>query len=390
MRNWKLIILVFCLMITSGCWDSIELEERGFVIGVGIDLNEESSDDEGALSLSQQFVIPTGSSQGGSGGEGGSGDAFQNIVSSGNTIFETVRRVAARTNRSPFYEHIKLIVISEEIAKSTHFPDVLDYFLRYPEMRRGTQVMVTPEKAGDILGISPKNEKLPAMYIKSISKNNYKNARMVPPTRIGKIHENLLGYESYMIQMIVKLNSEEVKISGQAVFNGYTDKLVGFIEEDATEGVNFITGQLKGGLLEAKVKDEIVVYEMDKVKTKIEPIYEKGKIKFKVDIQTTGTIPESYKSFDLLDEEEIQQTEKAIKEKIYEFTDLAISRVRDELKTDIFEFSKKFKTKYPNEWEQMKNDWDIGENYFQQSEIEVNVNAVVDRSGTIIRSTLEE
>lgn len=389
MRKWKLIIIVFCLIITSGCWDSIEIEERGFVIGVGVDLNEKPKD-EGPLSLTQQFVIPSGLSQGGGSGEGGAGDAFQNIMSSGNTIFETVRRVAARTNRSPFYEHIKLIIVSDELAKSEHFPDVLDYFLRYPEMRRGTQIMVTPEKAGDILEITPKNEKLPAMYIKSISKNNYKNARMVPPTRIGKIHENLLGNDSYMIQMIVKLNQEEVKISGQAVFNGYTDKLVGFIEEDATEGVNFITGELKGGLLEAKIKDEVVVYEMDKVKTDIEPIYEKGKIKFNVTIQTTGTIPESYKSFDLLDEEEINLTEKAIKEKIHEFTKLAISRVRDELKTDIFGFSQKFRVKYPNEWEDMKNDWDIGENYFQQSEIEVNVNTVVDRSGTIIRSSLEE
>ncbi|TXC85972.1 Ger(x)C family spore germination protein [Metabacillus litoralis] len=388
MRKWKFFIVIFCLFITSGCWDSIEIEERGFVIGVGVDLNEET-EDEGPLSLSQQFVIPTESSQGGS-GEGGSGDAFQNIVSSGNTIFETVRRVAARTNRSPFYEHIKLIVVSEELAKSDHFPDILDYFLRYPEMRRGTQIMVTPEKAGDILEITPKNEKLPAIYIKSISKNNYKNARMVPPTRIGKIHENLLGDDSYMIQMIVKLNPEEVKISGQAVFNGYTDKLVGFIEEDATEGVNFITGELKGGLLEAKVKDEIVVYEMDKVKTDIEPVYEKGKIKFNVTIKTTGTIPESYKSFDLLDEEEINQTEEAIKDKIHEFTKLAIKKVRDDLKTDIFGFSQKFRVKYPNEWEDMKNDWDIGENYFQQSEIEVNVNTVVDRSGTIIRSSLEE
>ncbi|WP_226665328.1 Ger(x)C family spore germination protein [Metabacillus litoralis] len=389
MRKWRLLIIIFCLLITSGCWDSIELEERGFVIGVGIDLSEDDVEDQGKIKLSQQFVIPSGSSQGES-GQGGSADAFQNITSTGNTIFETVRRVAARTNRSPFYEHIKLIVVSEAIAESDVFPDILDYFLRYPEMRRGTQIMITPEKAGDILEITPKNEKLPAIYIKSISRNNYKNARMVPPTRIGKIHENLLGNESYMIQMIEKLNSEEVKISGQAVFNGYTDKLVGFIEEDATEGINFITGELKGGLLEAKVKDEIVVYEMDKVKTTVEPIYEKGKIKFKVDIKTTGTIPESYKSFDLLNKKEIEQTEQAVKKEIYRFTDLAIKRVRDELKTDIFDFGKKFKIKYPKEWENFINDWDIDENYFSQSEIEVNVNTVIDRSGTIIRSSLKD
>lgn len=383
MHKCKILVVFLILLLCSGCWDAIEIEQRGFVIGAGIDLDEENS--KMPLKLTQQFVVPSAI-----GMNADSDPAFQNIVSSGNTMFETVRRVAARTSRSPFYEHIKLIVFSEQVAKSDYFPDVLDYFLRYPEMRRGTQVMITPENALDILEVRPANEKLPTMYIQSISKNNYKNARMIPPTRIGDLHEKLLDHESFMVQMIQKINDEEVKIAGHAVINGSSDKLVGFIGEEATEGVNFITGEIEGGLLEAKVDDEVVVYEMEKVQSEISPIFNSpDDITFKVNIKTSGSIPETYKTFDLLNDEELDHTEQAIEKRIDEFTNIAIKKVQQELQTDIFKFGETLSVKYPDEWEKIKDKWDYGENCFKEAKIEVTVNSVISKSGAINRSTLQ-
>jgi spore germination protein len=390
MRNLKVMTVLVSLLIMTGCWDSIEIEQRGFVIGAAIDLEDQNKEEKG-IKLTQQFVVPGAMSEATGGGGGkGEGDAFQNIESKGKTIFETVRRVAATTSRSPFYEHIKLIVLSEELAKSNYFPDILDYFIRYPEMRRGTQVMITPGQAGEILDFKPKNEKLPVMFIQSISRNNFKNARMVPPTRIGDVHEKLLGIESFMIQMISKRSEDEVKIAGHAVVNGHTDKLVGFIGEEATEGVNFITGEIEGGLLEAELNDEIIVYEMDTVSSKIKPEFiSEDQIKFNVEITTRGSIPETYEPLDFLEAKEIKRTERAVEETVREFTDLAIREVQQGLKTDIFSFGKILSINYPDKWEKIKDDWDHGENYFKDSQITVEINSVVTRNGTIIRSTLQ-
>ncbi|WP_456275216.1 Ger(x)C family spore germination protein [Bacillus sp. AK128] len=387
----KLVLIFSILLINTGCWDSIEIEQRGFVIGVGIDLEDgEKIDGETKLKLTQQFVVPGAMSGGGSSSGEGAESAFENIESEGSTLFEMVRTVAARTSRSPFYEHIKLIVISESVAKSDKFPDVLDFFLRYPEMRRGIQVMITPGKAKDILELKPKNERLPAMYIQSISKNNYKNSRMIPPTRIGDLHEELLGTNSYMIQMISKFNKDEVKITGHAVINGKEDQLIGFIREEATEGVNFITGEIKGGLLQAKVDGEHIVFQIDQVKTKIEPrLNNQDDISFKVDIRTNGSIPESYAPIDLLDQKVIKKIEEGVENRIREFVDLAVQEVQKDLKTDVFGFAKQVSINYPDQWIDLKDDWDSGENYFSQSEIDLNIDVTITRSGAIIKSTLE-
>jgi spore germination protein len=391
MRKIKIITVLLILLMNSACWDSIEIEQRGFVIGVGIDLAEKE-DEEGnkMLKLTQQFVVPSTMSGSGSSGGEATEEAYQNIESEGNTIFEMVRTVAARTSRSPFYEHIKLIVISEEVAKSDKFPDVMDYFLRYPEMRRGIQVMITPDKAKDILELKPGSEKLPAMHIQSISRNNYKNSRMVPPTRIGDLHEDLLGTTSFMIQMISKLSNEEVKITGHAVMNGKTDHLVGFIREEATEGVNFITGEIEGGLLEAKVDGDVIVFQINEVKTEVEPIITgKDNITFKIDITTMGVIPESFTPINLLEQKEIKKIEKAVEERIRYFVELAIEQVQKDLKTDVLGFGKSIMFKEPKLWKDLKDNWDFGENYFSKSEIDLNIDVTVSRNGAIIKSSLE-
>ncbi|MBM7662973.1 spore germination protein [Bacillus mesophilus] len=391
MRKIKILTILLILLMNSGCWDSIEIEQRGFVIGVGIDLAEKKGEEgDKLLKLTQQFVVPAAMSGSGSSSGEGTQEAYQNIESVGNTIFEMVRTVAAQTSRSPFYEHIKLIVISEEVAKSEKFPDVIDFFLRYPEMRRGIQVMITPDSAKDILEFKPGNEKLPSMFIQSISRNNYKNARMVPPTRIGDLHGHLLGTESFMIQMVSKLSKEEVKLTGHAVINGKSDQLVGFIREDATEGANFLTGEIKGGLLEAELGGEVIIFQINEVKTQIKPIVSsKEDIKFKINISTTGSIPESFAPINLLEQKDIKQIEKAVEEKIRYFVGLAIDEVQKEMKTDVLGFGRAIMVQESKHWEKLKDNWDFGENYFSKSEIDLSIDVTVSRNGAIIKSSLE-
>lgn len=60
MRRWgSLTGLLLCLaLFATGCWDRVEIEERGFVVGAGIDVAGE--DDADKYILTFQFVIPGG------------------------------------------------------------------------------------------------------------------------------------------------------------------------------------------------------------------------------------------------------------------------------------------------------------------------------------------
>jgi spore germination protein len=394
-------MLVFMLAaLASGCWDRVEIEEKGFVIGVAIDFPPSKEVEEKAketapgkpvgkrrYSLTQQFVLP-GGMQGEGGGQGGStsGDAFLNLTAEGDSMFEIVRSVAARTSRSPFYEHIKIIVISEDVAKSGGFADTLDYFIRHPEMRRGTKVLISKGEARKVLEINPKTERLPVMYINSISRNQFKNARMLPPTLIGDVHEQLLKGESYTIQRVTA-GKNEVKIAGLAVFHGHNNKMIGWLGEEETEGRNFITGEIRGGLVEAKIGDNLVIYEIKKAQHKVTAdVRNKDNIKFKISIETEGRISESLETQDYLQPQVLEKVEREVSEQIERLANDAINKSHKVFKVDVLELGTYLNQTHYDVWKQIKDEWDHGRNYYAKSKIEVEATADIRSMGTIIRN----
>jgi spore germination protein len=402
-RTKKIAGFLLMLTLLTGCWDRIEIEDRGFVIGAAIDMPKKEEAEEktekekegdnrpkgkARFVVTYQFVIP-GKLQGGggSGGSGGgNGDAFKNITSEGETLFEITRGMATRTSRSPFFPHIQLIVVSEEVARSKHFANVLDFFLRDHEMRRGTQVMISKGEAKKVLEVKPQVEKLPVIYIQSVAQNSHKTARMVAPSRIGDIHEQLLAANSYVIQRIVA-SKEEVKIAGSAVFHGHDNVLVGWLGEEETEGLNFLKGEIKGGLLKVGVEDNLISYEIKGVKRKIKvDTRDKDNLTFTITMATEGNIPEALETESWSDDKVIKNVEKKVGEEIERITKDTIQKLQGEFKTDAIGLGRYLSKEYPDLWETIRNDWDRGENYFAKSTINVEGKAIIRNAGVIIKS----
>src|SRR5690625_4920679 len=103
MIKYKLtILLCFSLIILSSCCYSTNLEDRGFIIGAGIDI-EHVDIDHPEYIITNQFVIPSGLTNPMQGG--GDGKAFLNITAKGTSIYQTNQDTAKRTSKVPFFEH---------------------------------------------------------------------------------------------------------------------------------------------------------------------------------------------------------------------------------------------------------------------------------------------
>jgi spore germination protein len=399
-KKGLLVIIASIMLLLTGCWDRVEIEERGFVIGVAIDVPKEEEVEEKAeqeednkpkgkqrFLVTYQFVIPGmlgGSGSGG--GAGGNGDAFVNITSEGDTLFEITREMATRASRTPYFGHIKIIIVSEEVARSKHFANVMDFFLRDHEMRRGTQVMVAKGEAKKVIEAKPKVEKLPVMYIQSVAENNHKTSRMIAPTKIGEVHESLLSRSSYVLQRIVA-SETEVKIAGSAVFHGHNNVMVGWLGEEETEGLNFLKGELEGGLLKIQLEDNLVSYEIKGMKRKIKvDTRDKENLKFNITIAAEGNIPEALETASWLNDEVIKNVQKKVGEEMERITNDTIDKLHDEFKVDAIGLGKYLSKNEPKLWETIENDWDRGENYFAKSTIKVEGKAIIRNTGVIIKS----
>lgn len=393
--------LFLMLILLSGCWDQIQIEERGFVVGVAIDVPRTNEAEKNAEKeapgkpegqqrylLTQQRVVPAsmtiGSQRGRS--QGSKGKAFYNIASEGDSLFEASREIATRSSRAPFYQHLKVLVVSEAIAKSTNgFANSIDFFLRDPDLRRTSKILISKGEAKKILDMNPPTEKLPALYLHSLSKNIQKNARMLPEVTLGDIHRQLINQSGYVIPRVTPAKNE-VKLAGTAVFNP-RNRLVGFLGEEETEGLNFLTGELKGGLLKAKMDQDLIMMNVHTATLRIDAdVRDPHQLSFTFNILCEGVIPESHGSFNFMNDVNLHRLQHAFAQEIVRLSQDTISKVQKQMKVDVLRLDSHLNQNYHDFWNTIKADWHSGERLFEKSNISVEARVFIRNIGEVNRS----
>ncbi len=387
----SLLSLLFTLL-AAGCWDRVEIEDRGFVVGVAID---KAKDEENVAEskgrpkgkrrylVTYQIAIPGGLGAGAA--EGGDGTkAFFNLTSEGYAMMEINRILSSRSSRPPYMEHLKLIIISDEIVKETRaFQDILDFYIRDPEMRRGTYLAVTKGKAKDVLEVENPSEKLPVLYLISVMDNNEETGRMHEPVLIGDIHEHLLSGTGFVVPRLIP-QKYEVKSAGVAAFRGHDNRLAGWLDEEETEGLNFLTGKIKGGITIAKLGDNLLLYDIKNIRQKIKvDTTDKQKLKVTFDIKLEGMLHETLETEDVLMRSTLDKIQKLIDEEIERICNNTIEKLQKHYKIDVLGIAEYLAADHPHLWENIKKDWNEGKHLFSKATIEVKSNALIRNAGIV-------
>ncbi|MEN1969515.1 Ger(x)C family spore germination protein [Lentibacillus sp. N15] len=375
-------LFIAVTLVLTGCWDQVEIEQRGFIVGSGIDLAGSKENETQELTLTHQFVVPAGIGTPSEGG--GDTQAFDNLTASGDSMFDISRKMADQTSRIPFYEHEKVVVISNNVAERPYlFGKVMDIFLRNPEMRRSIKVVVTDGKASDVLNTKPESEKIPIIYLDSIMENSFTNASEIEPVKIGTVHENLMNKLSYVLpQIIPKEKSMESK--GAAVFKGYNNQMIGSLNGLDAKGLNLITGKAQEGVIKIAIHKKNITYELEKANSKIKLNTDDIRhMDVQVNIDTSGVISETFGTQNLFQGGTVREIEKQVSEEIKKIAEQTIHKAQEELETDIFGIGKMLKERHYDQWQQMKDDWDHGENYFTDVTFHVNVTSRIRTTGNV-------
>lgn len=388
----SMIIALFSILL-AGCWDRVEVEERGFVIGVAVDA--QSSEKDGSMGrpffvLTTQLVVPGAMSIGMGNSEGNNemAKAFVNVSATGETLLEAHHRLTSRFDRAPFFPHNKNIIISEELARNGQFANVIDYFIRDQEMRRKTNVLIAKGiEARNILDVRPKTEMLPSNYIDKLFENQYLIAALPKPLSIGALHKKLLNNSSFIVPAIIS-SEDEVDIASVAVFHGKNNQLIGYLDDRENKGLKLLLDKVIEGSINIAVRDNLIAYRIKKASVKVSAdVSDIDNIRFNFTVKVEGMIIESLETIDYLRSNEvIWNLEEIIEGHIEEIAEAAIDKVHRQFKVDVLELDTYLRTRHPKTWKLVKDNWDHGTNYFSKSTIEVNADAVILIPGAINQS----
>lgn len=239
----KLIVTLILIipLILTGCWDKVEIEDRAFVMAIGIDTSNQAKN----YVVTFQFPNVKQVSSAAGGGGGGGGQPNFSISEIGDTVFSASRHVSTRLDKRLFLGHTKAVILGKDVVSNRDkFLEVLDTLDRSYELSRKLRLLVTDGKAQDILLKNYKFDPDIGAYIDDIFKQ-YNRTSIFPNIDYNKITKSLHDTNGNAIIPVISAGKDELKIAGSAIIKNY--RLAGWMSDGENMGYMWLMGFVKGG-----------------------------------------------------------------------------------------------------------------------------------------------
>ncbi len=402
--NYRILIICICTIFLTGCWDNVEIQERGYILGIAIDKanalpkgfeNEEEykserdiektpiqqGDPEYVYTVQLPIVAMAKNKPSGAGGGGSSDETTWELTMMGNSFMEVNRMLHTRLDYPAYYEHLQSIVISEDVAREG-ITKVLDLFLRDHEMRRRTRIFITPGEAKKVLDMTPRIEDYSSIYLANLLQNAQRTSRIPDLMDLGELSERLHNNIDFVLPKVVA-TKDELKIGGAAIFKG--EKMLGWLGEIDTIFAKFIVDTVKGQVIiieDPRGHGGLAALEVLNSNTKVRPKMENGNIKMKIEVKLSANLAEKFEDhfMNALNEEYLKSLERETEKYIEREMIDTIKYVQKEFGVDIFNFGIQLKRYEPKMWKQIEDDWD---DIFINLEVDINVEVEVKQIGTM-------
>lgn len=246
MKRLKLFFLLLTgLFILSGCWDKVELEERGYAVVLGIDKSEKDH----MVDVTFQIENPqVGSSSLATAKNEPSSDI---LTITATDILSAKELANSIVSREIDLSQVQTIIIGEEFAKSDYFHHIIASSVRDPEVRRKTIMIVSKEKAREFINNNHSQlETRPHKYYSFMS-NRWKDTGFVPISELNRYFQRtssalfLAIYatserderyressDNYKAGQVPQKEGDPVQMIGSAVFK--RGKMIGVLTGEET------------------------------------------------------------------------------------------------------------------------------------------------------------
>lgn len=381
-------ILSLLLFPLTGCWSRRELTDLAIAVALGIDKNEKEE-----FIVSVQIINPgeTAASQ----KTGGYDTPVTTYTTSGEILFEALRKLSTEIPRQVYLSQLRMIVIGEKVAQEGIY-DVLDFLSRNHELRTDFYIIVAKERtAEETLKILTSIEKIPANKLFSSLEKSAEVWAATEKIRLTDLMEDIVGEGIQPILTGITIKGDPQKgltiknvetISPDAIYSyrGMAafrkNKLVGWLNEDESKGLNYIRDKVLNTVTVVDMNDGKVGVELIRTKTEIIPHIKNNDISIEVKVNGEGNIGDVNTELDIMNPSVIGEIESKINKDIKDVIMATVEKVQQDFNSDIFGFGEWIHKENPEVWAKVKLEWfDI----FPDVNVYVNSNIKIRRFGTI-------
>ena len=336
MKKFVLIIItLFILLISSGCYNYKEINDMAIVSSIGIDKDNKND----KYIVSAQIMNSKES-------EDSEDSQITVYTKEGDTVHEALRNITLKSPRKLYGNHLSKIVLSEEVAKEG-IDNILDIFNRITEVRNEFIITIVKEdKASDVLKVLTTTESIPAEYVKLSLKIADKTSGLTYATKLDEFISLYLKKGIDPVVPVLKIDKKEKK--GTTIINITTTnpiskiviedlavtnkgKLETYLKNEEVIGYNFLRNQIQKMIIPVKCDDEnnYASISILKNKTKSNAAKKDNKYIINFNINSEAIITEYNCKKDLTDEKVIKELEKDTEKKIKRYIKKSLNKQKE-------------------------------------------------------------
>lgn len=293
----KKVLLIIIILLTSGCYDYVELNDLSFISAIGLDYNENKE-----YEIIYEILNDTKN------GETQANQKAYTVSSKGKTIAEAFDNLSLKVNKIPYYFHFKALVISENVAKF-HMKEVIDYVLRNTEIRNEFFFVISKDNPPkDIIAKTTDFNPVVGDQIVQMIKSPSFQYNVAYNKPFEDTIECFINERTDAIANVFTVSGNTIGLTGLGIFDDYVFKE--FLSKKDSSIYNLLNGD-KNSML--------ITHNYDNLPLSIKIYFSKVEYEFKnnkinISIKAEGEIKENLPDFDLKYENTYIKLEKDFKE----------------------------------------------------------------------------
>lgn len=366
------VLFAVCLL-TAGCWDRVEIQERAFVLAVAVDVAEAGADKEPGRAKVESYAHPAPADRfrvtfqimkfgGGKAGEEKPGGSSQTYVMTGRGpgMFAALRDGLGESSKALWFENMQAIIFSQAAVERYGLSPLLDFFRRDAEMRGRAQIFITPDEAGKLLEMKPPSGEPGGIYLANAARRQKKDSHLPTVRTDVSFASQALDDGSDIMLPVLEPVGNTMKIKGAAIFKG--ERFLGYFDEYTVQGVRVIRATEKSALITFECQahpGNSATFELFRHETVLEPHVEGDRVWFTLDIAMRGNIGEvqCHQMHDTMSPEYQFEAQELFAAEVKRNVEHALA-VSQRLGWEMFYFKRNLQAYRPKDWERIKDRWD--------------------------------
>ncbi len=368
-----LLMLIVLAELLTGCWDSREVEELGIISGIAVDLTE-----DGRMRTVFQFVNTAVLSKGSSGRGLEFEKAYRNVAIDADNLFDAMKQLSLQTTVRRFFAQTEILLVSENFAQSRGMAELIDYFLRDPQIRPNTWVVITQDDVAELMDIGGRINPVPTYLLADLLKQ-HALVSSYAPLRLGEFNRIMQSPSSHPFTACVEVAPNHalpaenghginngmvpeqpklMAVTGTAVFR--KDKMAGWLDQQQSRGLLWLRGEVKNGQIKFPIpgrEDKTMSVEILEARSKLEPRIENGQFVMEVKIKVSSAVEQMTAYYPLDESESLKELEEAQSQAVAAEIQSALDKAQKQYQLDIFGFGEAVHRSHPEEWQQIKDNW---------------------------------